>query len=185
MSTGTSGLSSTRPAPAFVLSATHGGTIRLADYRQRHPVLLALLHAADCQACRSWLAALAKRRARLDELGAAVLIVMPEPIAALGALGTKLDLPFPLLSDADGAVAARYGLPSGESGVAVVALNRYGYPIGVWRADDGGALPPPDAPLDTIAFAEMEDCGCGLPAWPPEVMAPPLDGNADGNAEKE
>lgn len=157
-------------APAFALPDTFGGVTRLYDFRQRQPVLLTFLHEPRCPACRAWLAALARRRARLDELGAAVVVVMPEPIAELRTLTMELDLPFRLLADEKGGVAARYGLSSERATVAAFALNRYGHVLHAWHAADAASLPPMDAPLDLIAFAEMEDCGCGLPAWPPELM---------------
>lgn len=157
-------------APSFTLPDTSGGKTRLFDFRQRQPVLLAFLHASGCPACRAWLTALARRRPRLDELGVAVLVVVPEPIPALRSFATELDLPFHLLSDADGALSTRYGLPGEHPSVAVFALNRYGAVLDAWHADEASALPPMEAPLDSIVFAEMEDCGCGLPAWPRELM---------------
>ncbi len=104
----------------------------------------------------------------MDELGVAALVVVPESVSSLRALATELDLPFRLLSDEDGAAAARYGI-KGES-LVIFALNRYGYLLQTWRAANVTTLPPVDAAFDRIAFAELGDCGCGLPAWPRELM---------------
>jgi peroxiredoxin len=161
-----------QPLPAFSLPDASGGITLLLDYRQRQPVLVVFLHDTACADCSGWLAALARRRAGRDELRVAALVVASASVAELRGLALELDLPFPLLSDEEGSVARRYSLTIGDQhGVAVFAANRYGHLLEVWRADEASGLPAPDAALDRIAFAEMEDCGCGLPAWSPDVMA--------------
>ncbi len=163
-----------QPLPAFALPDTAGGITRLLDYRQRQPVLVALLHGAACAECRTWLAALGRKRAWLDELNVAVLPILSSPVSELRQFALELDLPFALLADELGSVAERYGLVAGERPdhhqVGIVAANRYGYLLEGWTAGEADSLPPPDAALDQIAFAALEDCGCGLPAWPPELM---------------
>jgi alkyl hydroperoxide reductase subunit AhpC len=121
-----------------------------------------------------WLASLAARRARLDELGIAVLVFVPDPLPVIQRMALDLDIPFPLLADEDGRVARRYGAVAsdGAPGVAVCAADRYGYALAAWRAKEADAMPSLDAALDRIAFAAMEDCGCGLPAWPEDAMEP-------------
>jgi len=97
---------------------------------------------------------------------------MAGPPGAMIRLAPDLDLPFPPLADDGGRGAQLYGAisESGGPGVTLRAADRYGYGREVWRAAEADALPPPDAPLDRIAFAELEDCGCGLPAWPEDAM---------------
>ena len=65
--------------PAFALADTAGHVVRLRDFKQRRPVLLAFLRAPGAAASRTWLAALARERARLDELRVAVLVIAPQP----------------------------------------------------------------------------------------------------------
>jgi peroxiredoxin len=161
-----------RLLPDVALPDTSGGVTRLHEYRQRRPVLVAFLHGPACAECADWLALLAHRRARLDELRVGLLVVLPARLAELRQIATKLDLSFALLADEQGGVAARYGLaPDDHRRVALFAADRYGHLLQSWSAEEASALPPPDAALDAIAFAEMEDCGCGLPAWSPELMA--------------
>jgi peroxiredoxin len=168
------GTKSPRPgevAPAFALPDTLGAVTRPYDFRQRQPVLLVFIADPDVPALREWLSSLVRCYARLDELGVAALIIAPVSVQALRKLATDLDLSFRLLSDEGGAVTARYGI-TGEP-LALFALNRYGYLLQSWRAKHTvgtDTLPPVDAALDRIAFAEMGDCGCGLPAWPRELM---------------
>ena len=149
--------------PAFALPSAAGSTVRLWDYKQRQPLLIALTHGADCPACRAWLAAMARERTRLDEAQAAVLVLAPEPVERLRVLQAELDLPFTLLAR-DEHTAAAY-LPAPGTGVALYAADRYGECVGAWHAADADALPPLDAPLADLALADQGDCECTIPAW--------------------
>ena len=153
------------PLPGFALPDTSGGTIRLWDFKQRRPVLLALPHAGDCPVCRAWLAALAARRAELADLDAAVLLVLPEPAPRAREVQAALHLPFTPLADEEGALRGAYG--QGD-GVGLYIADRYLECLGAWRAPDASGLPALEEPLTLLLAAEQEDCGCGLPAWPEE-----------------
>lgn len=152
--------------PGFALPSAAGTTVRLWDFKQRRPLLIALTHGADCPACRAWLAALARDRARLDEAQTAVLVLLPEPVERLRALQAALDLPFVLLAR-DARTTEAY-LPAPGTGVALYAADRYGECVGAWRATDADALPPLDAPLADLALADQGDCECAIPAWDPQ-----------------
>lgn len=155
-----------RPLPGFTLPETGGGTFRLGSLKQRRPVLLAFVHGSECAACRTWLAGLARERAALADLDAAVLIVAPEPVAQLRQLQAQVDLPFTLLADEAGSVAAAYVPHAGH--LALYAADRYLQCLAGWHAPEATGLPPLEAPLTALLAAEQEDCGCGLPAWPEE-----------------
>ncbi|MBF6590318.1 MAG: redoxin domain-containing protein [Ktedonobacterales bacterium] len=160
--------------PAFALPSTSGAVVRVRAYTQRQPVLLAFTHGrgrgdVGCLACAEWLRRLAGARAAVEEVGAALLIVVPEPVGWARRLQDALDLAFPPLADADGTVAAIY-VPS-PSAVAVYAADRYGYCLARWVATEAAELPSPDAALVPVRDAEQGDCGCGLPAWPDEERA--------------
>lgn len=157
--------------PAFALEDASRSTIRLWDYKQRRPVLLAFVHGVDCACCRAWLHTLAERQALLDELRVVTLVIAPERVERLDALRMELGAAAVVLSDADRGVAARY-LPhangAGPEGhlVGLYAADRYLHCLGRWFAEDADTLPPWDEPLGEIAFAVQEGCGCSLPAWP-------------------
>lgn len=151
--------------PGFALPSAAGTTVRLWDFKQRRPLLIALTHGADCPTCRAWLAALARERARLEEAQAAVLVLVPEPVERLRTLQAELDLPFTLLAR-DARATAAY-LPAPDTGVALYAADRYGECVGGWHAADADALPPLDAPLADLALADQGDCECAIPAWDP------------------
>ncbi len=151
--------------PAFALADTAGNVVRLRDFKQRRPVLLAFLRAPGAAASRAWLAALAHERARLDELRVAVLVIAPQPTERLRQLQIELDLPFALLADTDGATAAGYLAAGDEAQDALYAADRYNHCLARWLAADASGFPPLAKVFVEFAFAEQEDCACGLPAW--------------------
>lgn len=158
--------------PAFALEDASGRTIRLWNYKQRRPVLLAFIHGVDCASCRAWLRTLPERQALLDELRVVTLVVVPEPVERLDALQMELDSAAIALSDANRGVAARYLPHAGQARpvshyVGLYAADRYLHCLGRWFSEDADTLSPLDEPLGEIAFAVQEGCGCSLPAWPP------------------
>lgn len=172
--------------PAFSLEDASGSMVRLWDYKQRRPVLLAFVHALDCACCRAWLGMLVEQRqAQLDELRVVTLVVVPEPVERLDALQADMGSAGIVLSDVDRTVAARYvpaayaaAAPAGltrpntamgamRQPVGLYVADRYLHCLGRWFAEDADALPSVDEPLSEIAFAAQEGCGCSLPAWPP------------------
>ena len=162
-----------KPLPDFRLADTTGKEVRLGGFRQRQPVLLAILHGPGCAECARWLGALAETRAAFAEQNAAVLIVVRGPAKAAREMRSQLDLPFRVLADEAGEVSALFAPQSGAHGtrppVALYAADRYGYCLARWLAGDATKLPAPEVALVPIRDAEQEDCGCGLPAWPVEV----------------
>jgi peroxiredoxin len=65
------------PAPDFVLPAVnHDGTVALADYRGKTPVLLAMMRGLYCAFCRRHIAQLATTRQKLQPLGVEVLAIV-------------------------------------------------------------------------------------------------------------
>lgn len=170
--------------PAFSLEDASGRTIRLWDYKQRRPVLVAFVHGLECACCRAWVHALVERRALLDELRVVTLVVVSEAVERLDAMQAELGGVAIVIRDADRAVAARYlpGVTAGGSAegherlnmadavrlpVGLYAADRYLHCLGRWFAEDADMLVSLDEPLGEIAFAMQEGCGCSLPAWPP------------------
>lgn len=159
--------------PTFTLPGAAGAPVRLWDYKQRRPVLLAFLHAITgaqaCATCQAWLRAAYAERAQFVELNAVVLVVTPEPSEHLAALQTELGAPYVLLSDTEGAVAAQYVPPTSagvRAGVALYATDRYLHCLTRWYAADAAEFPALDTPLAELTYAQQEGCGCALPAWP-------------------
>lgn len=156
-----------RSLPMFTLPATTGESVRLWQFKQRRPVLLAVLPAFATSGSRDWLMRLSGERTHLAELDVAVLVIARQPLAQLRQLQAEADMPFTLLADEDGTVTAKY-LPAemGAEAAGVYVADRYLQCLDRWIVADARGLPDPQAMLTPIATADMEDCSCGLPAWP-------------------
>jgi peroxiredoxin Q/BCP len=95
------------PAPDFTLPDAGGEDVALSGFRGRK-VLVYFYPKADTPGCTKQACGL---RDALPELGdTAVVGISPDKPAALARFDTKYGLGFPLLSDADHAVAEAYGV---------------------------------------------------------------------------
>ncbi len=99
-------------APDFDLPLVNGDNrVRLTDYLERAPLLLALLRSFECPFCRRNLAALAYTAKELDTQGVETLAVTTTSIAA-ARLYTKYRKPgLPLAADPTLGIHRRYGVP--------------------------------------------------------------------------
>jgi peroxiredoxin len=158
--------------PAFALPDAAGEIVRLKSFKQRRPVLLALLHGSSCPQCRDWLATLAHVQGELADLRVQPLLVVPDDVEQLPALQADTNAPGVLLADPAGELGARFlsgSAPSPRAPVMLIAVDQYSTCLEAWVTDEPGHLPALDDVLATFAFAEQEDCACGLPAWPVEL----------------
>jgi thioredoxin-dependent peroxiredoxin len=96
------------PAPDFSLTDHAGRTVSLSDYAGKHLVLY-FYPKAFTSGCTTQACDLRDRHDTLAAAGYEVVGVSPDPIARLAGFRDEHDLPFPLLSDEDHAVAAAYG----------------------------------------------------------------------------
>jgi len=155
--------------PGFALPDANGTIIRLRSFRQRRPVLIALLHSATCPDCRAWLSTLSPAREEIDYLTVQPLLIFPDKSTSLSALQHELAIPGKLLSDPRGTARNCYvpieeppALPS----VVLVAVGRYNECLDAWVANEPSQWPSLAELMANFAFAEQEDCACGLPIWP-------------------
>jgi peroxiredoxin len=160
-------------APAFALPdvtrPADAAPVRLRAWRQRQPVLLALLPEAAGMQRIAWLRALAVRSADLDDACAVTLAVAGGACESAGSLWRQVDVTFPILADADGATLAVY-LGADATRPALALVNRYNVLLALLPASDANAAPDLDAALREFAFAEQEDCACGTPIWPDDLF---------------
>ncbi|HKT37140.1 MAG TPA: redoxin domain-containing protein [Ktedonobacterales bacterium] len=155
--------------PGFALPDANAAIIRLRSYRQRRPVLIALLHSATCPDCLAWLSALVPAREELEYLTVQLLLIFPDDSPSLSALQHELALSGKLLSDPCSTARNRYVRseePPALPVVALVAVGRYNECLDAWVADEPSQWPSLTEIMATFAFAEQEDCACGLPIWP-------------------
>ncbi len=115
-------------APDFSLPGTDGKVHTLADYRGKQAVVLAWFPKAFTSGCTIECKSLAEHSADIRKFDVAYFMASVDPIEGEQgnqAFAAAHDADFPLLSDADKSVAARYGVLS-TRGVA----NRWTFYIG-------------------------------------------------------
>lgn len=97
-----------QPAPAFTV-ATDEGTRSLADYKGRRLVLY-FYPKDDTSGCTSEAQQFRDELAGFAAAGAEILGVSKDSVASHQKFRAKHDLPFPLASDADGALCEAFGV---------------------------------------------------------------------------
>ena len=97
-----------RKAPDFTLPSSAGGEVSLKGLRGR-PVVLYFYPKDDTPGCTKEACAFRDTQASLEKRGAIVLGVSGDSLASHEKFKAKHKLNFPLLADADKAVAKRYG----------------------------------------------------------------------------
>lgn len=105
---GAEALSQGAPAPGFALPDADGKTRRLADWRGQWLVLY-FYPRDNTPGCTTEAASFRDSQARFTALQASVVGVSLDDAASHREFAAEHRLPFALLSDVDGAVAARYG----------------------------------------------------------------------------
>lgn len=95
-------------APAFRLPSDAGGTVTLKEFAGRS-VVLYFYPKDDTSGCTTEACEFRDSWAAVREAGAVVLGVSPDGVASHAKFRAKHALPFPLLADADHAVASAYG----------------------------------------------------------------------------
>ncbi|MBO4248099.1 thioredoxin-dependent thiol peroxidase [Halomicrobium sp. IBSBa] len=94
-------------APTFELPDQDGETVALSEYEGQR-VVLYFYPRADTPGCTKEACGFRDEWDAFADRNVAVLGVSDDPVDDLAAFAAEYDLPFTLLSDEDGAVAARY-----------------------------------------------------------------------------
>ncbi|MGW8266017.1 MAG: thioredoxin-dependent thiol peroxidase [Longimicrobiales bacterium] len=97
------------PAPDFALPADDGSVVRLGDLKGSR-VILYFYPKDNTSGCTIQACELRDALPRIDEHGAVVLGVSPDPISSHIKFKEKYQLNFPLLSDEDHSTAEAYGV---------------------------------------------------------------------------
>ena len=101
-------LSPAETAPDFTLTASDGSTVSLADLRGNSTIVY-FYPAASTPGCTKEACDFRDNLNSLKGAGYTVLGISPDPVAKLEKFAEAENLNFPLLSDADHAVAEAYG----------------------------------------------------------------------------
>lgn len=97
------------PAPDFTLPSDDGSAVSLADLKGKR-VVLYFYPKDDTSGCTVEACEFRDTLPRIEEAGAVVLGVSPDPVRSHRRFRDKYDLTFPLLADEDHAVAEAYGV---------------------------------------------------------------------------
>lgn len=97
-------------APLFEAPLGSGGTFRLADYRARRHLILYFFPKDFTPGCTREACSFRDRRAEIAGLDAEVVGVSYDSAEKHAQFAEKYSLPYPLVSDAGGRVAARFGV---------------------------------------------------------------------------
>jgi peroxiredoxin Q/BCP len=99
------------PAPAFELPSSTGATVRLSDFRGKSEVVLFFYPKDHSPACTIEACAFRDSYEAFREAGAEVIGISSDPADSHRRFADRFRLPFVLLSDAEGVVRTRYGVP--------------------------------------------------------------------------
>jgi peroxiredoxin Q/BCP len=97
-------------APTFALPASTGETIDLSSFRGKKVVVLYFYPRADTPGCTKEACGFRDALEGFDKQKIAVLGISPDPVEDVTKFAKKFHLNFPLLADADHAVAERFGV---------------------------------------------------------------------------
>jgi peroxiredoxin Q/BCP len=140
------------PAPDFTAPLQNGTSLTLSDLRGQR-VALYFYPKDDTPGCTRQACSLRDGYADLRDAGVAVVGVSPDDRDSHASFAQKHDLPFPLVSDPDHAIATAYGVYGERTlyGRKVVGIQRTTFLI-----DEGGAIvdvvkrPKVDAHADEV-----------------------------------
>jgi peroxiredoxin Q/BCP len=99
-----------QPAPDFTLPSTEGTDVSLSSFRGKQAVVLYFYPKDDTPGCTKEACSFRDLRSLFNANGAEILGVSPDTLKSHKKFQDKYQLTFPLLADADHAVAEQYGV---------------------------------------------------------------------------
>jgi peroxiredoxin Q/BCP len=98
------------PAPNFTLPTSTGKSISLNDYAGKKTIVLFFYPKADTPGCTTEACGFRDATTDYTAANAAVLGISPDPVEDVTKFAQKFHFDFPLLADADHAIAEKFGV---------------------------------------------------------------------------
>lgn len=153
-------LAAGQPAPPFTLPDANGRLQILTELLEQGPVVLTFYRGNWCPYCSVQLRAYQQAQPELARHGATLVAISPQTPDFTSLTASEKELTFPVLSDADNAVARRYGLAYGVGPEVAGALRDVGIDLADYNGTDADELPLTATFLigtdGVIAWAQVE-----------------------------
>lgn len=129
--------------PDFELPDATGNKVSLSSLLAKGPVVLAFYRGGWCPYCSTELRALQGKLPEITAAGATLVAISPQTPDASLSSAEKLELAFPVLSDAGNAVADSFGLVFTLPEALRTVYARFGIDLPAANGDDTFRLPIP------------------------------------------
>ena len=150
----------------FELNSLRGPVVRLADYRGRSALIL-ILRDERIETERL----MRDMAARCDDLrnkGSEVLAIIHSPSAKAVSFERRLNLPYPVLQDADGRLHHELGAMDDQNrdAAALYVADPFGEIVAIFRTAVGDKLPGIGEIEQLLEFISFQCPECEPPEWP-------------------
>ena len=111
------------PAPEFEAVTDDGSTWNSSEYIGEQTLVVFFFPAAMTGGCTDQACSFRDNRTQLTEMGAEVVGISGDPAENLALFKRANNLNYPLLSDADGSIAGKFGVPTGDGGSITIEVD--------------------------------------------------------------
>ncbi len=118
-----------KPAPDFVLPDQEGNSVRLADYRGKHPVLLIFVRGDWCPGCHIMLRTYERSHEKFKARGVHVLGIGPDSVDVNKDMVQRIGVGYRLLSDNAQLVSQQYGVVYDNPAIEQMVNYSEGIPL--------------------------------------------------------
>jgi peroxiredoxin len=146
-----------KPLPYFKLPDSNGREISGWDFRQRCPLVIAVLHDLACKDCINWFEAIDRLGERIRQSGGECLMILPAPIAAIKSSQPRLGNAVKLLADPDHIYRKKLAdMQLAEINPVVQIVDRFGDIAEIFQLDASHTFPTSTEILSVLEFVEHQ-----------------------------
>ncbi len=129
--------------PAVTLQDAEGQSVKLSDFYADGPLVIVFFRGSWCPICTRHFQAVMKAQPEIAKLGAKLVAISPDSVENTKGNTTKLNPPFPLLSDADLAATRAFGLAFTVDDITLAKYKQFGIDLEKASGHKHHALPVP------------------------------------------